>query len=93
MARTTGEIAGELREHADRLGSLAGKYESELFGLFDMGAEYSDCRSGRLAARFQEQRQDDTADGAVQMRIDDGVRRSGEWQRARELLVGKFRRR
>ena len=49
-----GRNAGELREHADRLGTLAGKNESEM--LFDMGAKYNGA-SMRLAARFQEQRQ------------------------------------
>src|SRR5262245_28312276 len=53
---------------------------------FDMGAEYSDA-SERLAAGIQDERKDETADGPIEMRIDDGVCSAGEWQRTSKLFV------
>jgi hypothetical protein len=54
-----------------------------------MGAKYNDA-SERLAARIQHQREHDSAKSPVQMSVDNGARRAGEWQRARRLLVGNF---
>ena len=80
-----GRFVGELAEHADRLGALAGKYECERW--IRMGAKYSDS----VAARAQEERQRrarrSRRTSAHRRSVFDGARK---WHRTGELLVGQF---